>query len=60
MIEFLRMTKSLQGVKLDQLPQPWICDNQDKTISLIEFLNQILFCFSLNKKKQQCLSIHYI
>jgi hypothetical protein len=35
MIEFLRVTKSLQGVKLDQLPQPWICDNQDKVIPLI-------------------------
>jgi len=35
MIEFLRVTKSLQGVKLEQLPQPWICDNQDKIIPLI-------------------------
>jgi hypothetical protein len=29
MIQFLRVTKSLQGVKLEQLPQPWICDNTD-------------------------------
>ncbi len=35
MIEFLRVTKSLQGVQLEQLPQPWICDNQDKIIPLI-------------------------
>ena len=35
MIEFLRVTKSLQGVKLDQLPQPWLCDNQDKAVPLI-------------------------
>jgi hypothetical protein len=35
MIEFLRVTKSLKGVKLDQLPQSWLCDNQDKIIPLI-------------------------
>jgi len=35
MIEFLRVTKSLEGVKLDQLPQSWICDNQDRIIPLI-------------------------
>jgi hypothetical protein len=29
MIEFLRITKSLEGVKLEQLPQPWACDTQD-------------------------------
>jgi hypothetical protein len=35
MIEFLRVTKSLEGVKLEQLPQQWTCDNQNKTIPLI-------------------------
>jgi len=35
MIEFLRVTKSLQGIHLEQLPQQWTCDNQDKNIPLI-------------------------
>jgi hypothetical protein len=35
MIEFLRVTKSLKEVKLEQLPQSWICDNQDKPIPFI-------------------------
>jgi len=35
MIEFLRVTKSLDGVKLEKLPQPWTCDNQDKIVPLV-------------------------
>ena len=35
MIEFLRVTKSLQGVNLDKLPQLWKADNWDEIIPLI-------------------------
>ncbi|UJR24766.1 hypothetical protein I4U23_006140 [Adineta vaga] len=35
MIEFLRVTKSFQGVHVEKIPQSWLCDNQDKIVSLI-------------------------
>ncbi|CAF1479970.1 unnamed protein product, partial [Adineta steineri] len=35
MIEFLRVTQSLEGLTREQLPQSWLCDKQDKNIPLI-------------------------
>ena len=35
MIEFLRVTKSLEGVNLEKLPELWKWDNQDKIIPLV-------------------------
>ena len=32
MIEFLRITNSLEGVKLEQLPQSWTCENSKEIL----------------------------